>query len=257
VSTPFLTARWRHLLMLNYAVDPSLLEELCPRGTVVDENEGHCFMSVVGFLFLDARVKGLALPGHQDFEELNLRFYVRREQPDEARGLDHRRGVVFVKELVPRVAIATVARLLYNENYVALPMDHSLLRAGQPAPEDAPLDVGDRLAYGFRQRGSQPEWGQVSARVAGSAAPLVAGSHPHFIAEHYWGYATQRDGGTVEYAVEHPPWWVHPADEARIEGDVERLYGPRLAAALAGPPHSAFIAEGSEVQVMEGRRLAL
>ena len=139
----FLRARWRHLVLLNYAVDPALLAPLVPRGTVLDLHEGRCWMSVVGFLFLDTRVRGLAIPGHQDFEELNLRFYVRREVADEARGEPVRRGVVFVKELVPRFAIATVARLLYNENYVALPMDHTILRAGEPLPEGAPLQPGD------------------------------------------------------------------------------------------------------------------
>lgn len=251
----FLRARWRHLVLLNYAVDPALLAPLVPRGTVLDLHEGRCWMSVVGFLFLDTRVRGVAIPGHQDFEELNLRFYVRREVADEARGEPVRRGVVFVKELVPRFAIATVARLLYNENYVALPMDHTILRAGEPLPEGAPLQPGDRVGYGFRQRDGVPDWGQVAARVAEEAAPLAPGSYAHFIAEHYWGYARQRDGSTVEYEVRHPPWWVHPAEDARLEGDLERLYGPELGAALRRPPDSAFVAEGSEVEVLEGAPL--
>src|SRR6187455_2734884 len=115
----FLTAEWRDLVMLNYEVDPAILLDLVPAGTELDLWQGRTLVSVVDFRFLRTRVLGLAIPWHIDFEEVNLRFYVRREASE---GL--RRGVVFVKEIVPRRAIAWLARLLYNENYVALPMSH-------------------------------------------------------------------------------------------------------------------------------------
>ena len=103
---PFLTANWRYLAMLNFAVDPKILEPLVPSETELDFHEGQTFLSVVGFLFLDTRVIGMPIPLHRDFEEVNLRFYVRRKSADQ-----WRRGVVFVRELVPRAAIAIVARL--------------------------------------------------------------------------------------------------------------------------------------------------
>src|SRR5688500_20378255 len=118
---PFLTANWRYLAMLNFAVDPKILQPLIPSETELDFHDGQTFLSVVGFLFLDTRVLGVPIPLHRDFEEVNLRFYVRRRGPE-----GWRRGVVFVKEIVPRPAIATVARVLYNEPYVALPMRHSV-----------------------------------------------------------------------------------------------------------------------------------
>ena len=253
----FLSAEWRALLMLNYAVDPALLEPLVPRGVLLDRHEDTVWVSIVAFMFLETRVKGIAIPGHQNFEELNLRFYVRRNEPDPGRGLDHRRGVAFVKEVVPRQAIAAVARLMYNENYVAMPMRHELLRGADGRTIDArtPLEDGDRVSYGFQS--DTGEWGEVAAEVAGPAAPLVEGSHAHFIAEHYWGYARQRNGGTVEYEVTHPAWQVHPVRDARIEGDLVQLYGPRLGPALAGPPRTAFLAVGSEVAVGDGLSLPL
>ena len=249
----FLSAEWRALLMLNYAVQPALLAPLVPRGVVLDTHEDTVWVSIVAFMFLDTRVKGIAIPGHRDFEELNLRFYVRRDEPDAKRGLDHRRGVAFVKEVVPRAAIAGVARLMYNENYVAMPMRHRLSRADDALDARAALEAGDRLSYGFRS--ATGEWGAVSGEISGPAAPLVTGSHAHFIAEHYWGYARQRGGGTVEYEVTHPPWLVHPVKDARIEGDLVELYGTDLGAALAGPPQTAFVAVGSEVQVGDGATL--
>ena len=118
---PFLTANWRYLAMMNFAVDPKILEPLLPQGTELDFHEGQTFLSVVGFLFLDTRLLGLPIPRHRDFEEVNLRFYVRRKNVD-----DWRRGVAFVRELVPRQAIAIIARVFYGEPYLALPMRHSL-----------------------------------------------------------------------------------------------------------------------------------
>src|SRR6185295_14844973 len=115
----FLTAKWHDLIMANYEVDPSLLAGLVPAGTELDLHEGRCFVSLVGFMFLDTRVLGFLVPFHVNFEEVNLRFYVRRETEDEVR-----RGVVFIKEIVPRLAIATVARTLYGEPYEAMKMSH-------------------------------------------------------------------------------------------------------------------------------------
>ena len=118
---PFLTAEWRHLAIVNFEVDPNVLEPLVPVGTELDYWNGRAFISLVGFLFLRTRVIGAAIPCHQDFEEVNLRFYVRRQASD-----GWRRAVVFIKEIVPRRAIALTARALYGERYVALPMEHCI-----------------------------------------------------------------------------------------------------------------------------------
>ncbi len=75
---PFLTAEWRHLAMLNYEIDPVILRPFVPSGTELDSWNGKTYVSIVGFLFLKTRVRGLAIPFHQNFEEINLRFYVRR-----------------------------------------------------------------------------------------------------------------------------------------------------------------------------------
>ncbi|HEX8695670.1 MAG TPA: DUF2071 domain-containing protein [Longimicrobium sp.] len=232
----FLTAEWRTLVMLNYAVDPAVLRPHVPRGTELDAWNGTTFVSVVGFLFLGTRLLGVPVPLHRDFEEVNLRFYTGRRGPE-----GWRRGVTFIREIVPRVAIATIARAIYNEPYVALPMRHR-------------VDVGGGHAqYGWRHRG---RWCSVRARFGGEPRPLEPGSEAEFITEHYWGYTAQRDGGTVEYRVEHPPWRVWEAAEAALDCDAVALYGPAFAEALAGPPASAFVAEGSPVVVRRARRIA-
>lgn len=219
--------------MLNYAVDPALLAGWVPAGTELDSWEGTTYVSLVGFLFLRTRVLGVAIPFHRDFEEVNLRFYVRRKGPE-----GWRRGVVFVKEIVPRWAIAATARVVYGENYVALPMRHRL----EPG----------RVEFGWLH---ERRWCSLSAERVGEPLPLEPGSEAEFIAEHYWGYARQRGGGTVEYAVEHPRWNAWHCAASSLDADVRSLYGAGFAEALAGPPRSAFIADGSAIVVRRGVRI--
>jgi len=235
----FLTAEWRHLAMLNYPVEGEVLEPFTPAGTVLDTYQGKSYVSIVGFLFLKTRVLGLAIPRHRDFEELNLRFYVRRFADG-----DWRRGVVFIKELVPKRAIAAVARACFNENYVAVPMRHRL--------EMTPLGSLAALAYEWQFNG---RWNTLKARIAGDPRAPAAGSLEEFITEHYWGYARTKDGGCVEYQVEHPRWRVWPATEASLDCDGTALYGAAFAPVLGVSPASAFVAEGSEVTVFQGTRL--
>lgn len=239
---PFLTAEWRDLLLLNYDVDPTLLRPLVPAGTELDSWEGRTLVSMVGFRFLGTRVLGCAVPGHGDFDEVNLRFYVRRDVD----GAPPRRGVVFIRELVARRAVAWAARLVYGEPYLRVPMSHSVVRAGGTG---ARLD---RISYGWRLRGK--EW-RISGRVASLPEPLARPSEAEFVTEHYWGYTRQRGGGTLEYEVEHPPWKVASVSEARFEAPSPTLYGAPLTEALARPPRSAFYADGSAVTVLRGREI--
>jgi uncharacterized protein len=237
----FLTAEWRRLAMLNYEVDPAILRPFAPRGVELDAWDNRHFVSIVGFLFLETRVLGLPIPFHQDFEEINLRFYVRRRAED-----GWRRGVVFIKEIVPRWAIATVARVVYNENYAARRMSHRMdLANGTIAPNGS-------VEYSWRDGGS---WHHVRAKTAGGAQPLVAGSEEEFITEHYWGYAAQRDGGCVEYQVEHPRWRVWRTSEASFDCDVKRVYGREFVECLSAKPASAFVADGSAVVVRKGVKI--
>ena len=239
MRTPFLTARWEDLVLVNYSCPVELLEPLVPRGTVLDLWEGKAIVSLVGFLFRDTRVAGARIPLHETFEEVNLRFYVRRTT---ASG-ELRRAVVFVRELVPRAAIAAVARWLYNEPYLAVPMAHrSSLKE----------DAGGSVSYSWSHRGSQFV---LSAEASGPAQRPVSGSEAEFITEHYWGYTRQRNGDTLEYQVEHPAWRIWRAVAAGVSGPVSSLYGPGFGAVLSVPPRSAHIAVGSEVSVHRGVRL--
>lgn len=226
MTRSFLSAEWTNLAMLNYAVDPALLERHVPPGVELDAFDGKTLVSLVGFEFKRTRVLGCAIPFHQDFEEVNLRFYVRRRDA----GVN-KRGVVFIKELVPRRAIAAVARIIYNENYSCVPMSRRI--------------TADSAEYCW---GRGPGPCAIRVETEGEALLPEDGSLSQFITEHYWGYARRR-GGSLEYEVQHPRWRVRRAKLATFSGDAARYYGADLAGMLLRSPDSAFLAEGSAVTV--------
>jgi len=234
----FLSAEWRDLVMLNYEVDRKVLNDYVPPGTVMDSFDGRTYASLVGFQFRRTKLFGsFPIPFHADFEEVNLRFYVRRKE-----GNEDRRGVVFIAEIVPKRAVAQIARLAYGENYVCLPMKHRVNTDGATKTAE----------YEWQLNGA---WCKLHAHASAAPAPAEEGSLEQFITEHYWGYSTQRNGDSVEYHVSHVPWKVRTTTAAGFEGDASGLYGFELGKVLQRPPDSAFIADGSSVIVFAGKKI--
>jgi len=225
----FLTAEWRYLAMLNFVVDPAILRPLVSRSIELDFYNDRTYVSIVGFRFVGTRVWGIGFPFHRDFEEVNLRFYVRRKTDE-----GWRRGVMFIRELVPRRAIAFIARTIYGEPYTALPMRHKI-ELTQPKI---------RVQYGWRRN---QQWERLHISAEGQPQNIETGSEEEFITEHYWGYTA---GSHIsEYQVEHPRWRVWRSHNAGLEADVRGLYGQQFVESLSAPPTSAFIADGSPVTV--------
>lgn len=231
----FMRAEWRKLIMANYVIDPSLLKDLVPLHTTTDLYEGKCYVSLVGFMFLDTRVRGLRIPYHINFEEVNLRFYVKHF----TRAGELRRGVCFVKEIVPRPAISMIANALYHEKYQTMPMRHSTHF------QDHAIEV----SYDWQYR---RKWNSLWCRAGKAPHDIAAGSEYEFITEHYWGYTKVSETKTSEYAVEHPRWQVYDVQDYRIDVDFEALYGLPFRGLAQQVPDSVFLAEGSEVLIRKG-----
>jgi uncharacterized protein len=232
----FLTAKWLDLVMVNYRVEPNLLREFVPAGTELDFFDGECYASLVAFKFYDTRVLNLKIPFHINFLEVNLRFYVKRES-----GGETKRGVVFIKEIVPRFAIAFIARAFYGEPYETWKMR---------------LDEIDdeKLAYSW-SKGEKTN--RVSVEKGASSGVPAENSHGEFIIEHYWGYTKRGANRTDEYKVEHPKWNLFEAKNAEIAVDFGFTYGERFAFLTKQKPQSILLAEGSEIAVYKGAKLAL
>ncbi|CCG98181.1 Protein of unknown function DUF2071 [Fibrella aestuarina BUZ 2] len=236
----FLTAEWRNLIFANYAIDRQVLEPLVPYGTELDEFNGVCYGSLVGFYFQNVKMLGkVAVPFHREFEEFNLRFYVRRRTDT-----GWKRGVVFVKEIVPKLAITLVANTLYGEPYATHPMRHSWQTDG------AQQTIGYEWKVGAN-------WNHIRVQADRAGHPLVPGSEEEFITEHYWGYTKRASlagsgGRTSEYEVVHPSWLIYPVHDFSVHCDVTTLYGPQFAPFFDRPPQSVFLADGSAVAIQSG-----
>ncbi|TND06963.1 MAG: hypothetical protein FD123_3427 [Bacteroidetes bacterium] len=237
MGSKFLTAGWRKLAMANYAVDASLLAPFVPAATELDTWNNRCFVSLVGFMFLDVRLKGIPVPFHRNFEEVNLRFYVRHKS---AAG-EWRRGVVFIKEIVPKPAISFVAKTVYKEKYETMPMDHRWLTG------ENELEV--------EYRWKKKSWHTFSVKAENRLQDILPGSMEEFITEHYWGYTKTGEKNTSEYPVEHPRWQVYPVNSFRIDVDFREIYGDAFHILNAGQPASVLLAEGSEIVVRSGNKI--
>ena len=238
VKRVFLSTEWRDLLMLNYEIDPALLQPFVPRGTELDSFEGKTYVSLVGLRFARTKLFGsVSVPFHSDFDEVNLRIYVRRRE-----GSEIRRGVMFIREIVSLPAVTFLARMTYAENYRTLPLCHSINLT----------DSGGSIEYSWdlnRQRF------RLHGQTEGNPSLAAEGSLEQFISEHYWGYSRRRDGSSLEYHVQHEPWRIWRASNATFEGDGAALYGSDFRGVLSRTPRSAFIADGSAVLVHAARRI--
>lgn len=228
---PFLTAEWRNLVMMNYVVPEDILLPYLPKGVELDHFEGKCYVSFVAFHFLHTKVKGIGFPFHRNFEEINLRFYVKYKENG-----TYKRGVVFISELVPKRMISWIAKLIYQEQYDYTPISSSVIET-------------DKRSLDFN-------WGKhqnytLTVETGIKSEPIEAGSKEEFIFEHYWGYTGLSNNRTGEYRVAHPRWNVYPVTDYKTTADFALMYGDQFSFLNSTEPDSVFVAEGSAVSVYE------
>ena len=234
----FLRADWNHLLFANYKVHPDLLKSLVPRGTILDTWKGMTFLSLVAFRFNKSRILGSSVLRWRNFEEVNLRFYVKNGEKTHGK-----KGVVFIKEFVPSSLVAIVARLLYGENYEKTTLS-SEVKSSPPASRSVTYEIkhSERV-------------NTFSGVYTAMGVPPDPNSLESFITEHYWGFSLKNECKTVEYEVEHPRWPVSEIDNYVINIDYGKLYGKSYEFLSSAKPHSVFYCEGSEVLVRFGTKL--
>ena len=232
----FLNAEWRKLALANYEVNPTVLEKYVPFGTELDLWKGKCYVSLVGFMFLNTKMLGMKIPFHVNFEEVNLRFYVIRKV-----GNEWKRGVVFIKEIVPLPAISIVANTLYNEHYQTLAMKHHWEKN-----EDHRT-----VEYQWKKKG---KWQKFWVKANKHSEEITAESDTEFITEHYWGYSTINAQKTTEYEVTHPRWRAYSVLDYQVYVDFGLTYGKEFEFLNHQNPASVMLAEGSEITV-ESKRI--
>ncbi len=233
----FLKAEWRKLAMANYEIEAALLKEFIPSKTELDKWNGTTYISLVGFMFMNTRVLGLKIPFHIHFEEVNLRFYVKHKDKNE-----WKRGVVFIKEIVPKRAITFLANTLYKEHYQTMEMRHLW-------EEKQSTRI---VKYEWMH---QNNWQSFSIEADMQSIPIPENSETEFITEHYWGYTKISDHTTFEYEVRHPKWQEYPVKNYQIDVNFEAIYGQKFKELNNLPPKSVLLAEGSEIMVENKREI--
>jgi uncharacterized protein len=227
--SPFLTASWRNLLLLNYATDPQVLRKYLPKNCDLDLLDGKAFVSLVAFQFRNTKVKGIKWPGFVNFPEVNLRFYIRH---------NGKRGVCFIKEYVPSLLVSSIARIIYNEPYKKARMTEDVRMNDEEISAVFSLDDGPN---------------HLIAKVCAENSPYLPkeDSIEHFFKEHELGVGSSRRGELVTYNVHHPVWRIYPIKSFRLDIDAEGLYGKDFGFLATEQPHSLVFAEGSDITVFD------
>jgi len=227
----FLKAKWQNIIMANYEIDPEYLLPFLPKGVELDDYEGKTLVSLVGFLFKDSFIFNIPIPYLGTFEEVNLRFYVKRKIGNEIR-----RGVVFVNETVPNKAVAIIANKLYKEHYIAIPTKHTWSFSTQ----------SKMIEYQWRVN---EIWNHIKVEASLKKYQMLSGSIEEFIFEHYFGYTKVNQSTTIEYQINHPRWNINLINDYSIKCDFGVFYGENIETLNHKKPHSVMIAEGSDISV--------
>lgn len=227
----FLTAQWKNLALFNYAITPEILVKYVPKGTELDLWNGKCYVSLVGFMFENVKILGVKIPFHVNFEEVNLRFYVKRFENGE-----WKRGVVFIKEIVPKRALSWVANTVYKEHYQTAPMHHYLTQNSHSTD----------FVYQWKIKN---KWNTIGVETEKNAIEIEANSEAEFITEHYFGYTQIDEQTTYEYEVKHPKWKQLNVIDFKTVVDFEGVYGYEFGFLKQQQPTSVLLAVGSEVSV--------
>lgn len=227
----FLKAEWRKLVLANYIIDKQILTKYIPYGTELDLWNEKCFVSLVAFMFKNTKLLGIKIPYHIDFEEVNLRFYVKRLE----NGV-WKRGVVFIKEIVPKRALTFVANTVYHENYETMKMSHLWSE-----------DENKRTVEYYWKKSGKTNSIKVQASL--NLFEIDPSSDTEFITEHYWGYAKVNENKSNEYEVTHPKWKVYKVENYDIDVDFGAVYGDDFQFLNSVRPTTVMLAEGSEITV--------
>lgn len=227
----FLKANWEKIIMVNYEIDPEILIPFLPKGLTLDLFEGKAYVSLVGFMFKKTKIFNIPIPRFGTFEEINLRFYVKRMD-----GNQLKRGVVFINETVPYKVVAWIANKLYKEHYTVVPTKHHFSFEQQK----------QQLKFEWLL---QKKWNSIFVESSKNAQAIKPNSFEEFIYEHYYGFTKVDQYTTEEYRLQHPSWNVFKVNKYEINCDFEAMYGTTFSGLNQCKPTDVFVAEGSSVKI--------
>ena len=230
MGSTFLRANWENLIMANYEIEPSTLAPYLPKGVELDFYNNKTYVSLVGFMFKNTRLFGLPIPFFGSFEEINLRFYVKKIENRKIK-----KGVVFINETVPFKIVAVLANKLYKEHYISIPTKNS-------------IDITENKDIKFEWK-INDRWNSLAVKSDTNKYKIEQGTIEEFIFERYFGFTKLSDISTQEYKIHHPKWMTHKILNSQIDCDFRSMYGDSFSILNNQTPDSILLAEGSQVSV--------
>ena len=234
----FLKANWENIIMANYEIDPAILTPFLPKGVSLDLYNGKAYVSLVGFMFKKTKLFNVPIPLLGTFEEINLRFYVQRNE-----GGITKRGVVFINETIPYRIVAWVANKLYKEHYTVVPTKHSITEETE----------SKKIKFEWLLN---KKWNSIYVEASNKSQSMKKDTLERFIYEHYFGYTKIDENNTEEYRLQHPSWKINTVLDTKIDCDFKAMYGESFSVLNDTKPEAVFIAEGSSVKI-EWQRVRL
>lgn len=228
----FLKANWENIIMANYEIDPEILIPFLPKGVELDLYNGKCYISFVGFMFKNTKLFNVPIPFFGNFEEINLRFYVKRTEENNIT----KRGVVFINETIPYPIVAWVANKLYNEHYTVVPTKHEIITEKS----------SKKIKFEWLLNN---KWNSIAVTSSNTSEKMTRNSLESFIYEHYYGYTKTAGNKTEEYKLQHPSWNISEVMDYKIECDFVAMYGKSFSVLNQKEPETVFIADGSAVGI--------
>jgi uncharacterized protein YqjF (DUF2071 family) len=226
----FLKANWENLIMANYEVDPSILKPYLPKGLELDFYNDKTYASLVGFMFKKTSLFGIPIPFFGSFEEINLRFYVRKVEGEKIK-----KGVVFINETVPFKIVALLANKLYKEHYISIPTKNT-------------IDVAEHKHINYQWK-MKDKWNSIRVQSKINKDKIALSSIEEFIFERYFGFTKLSPSSTQEYRIHHPKWMTNKILNSNIDCDFGTMYGDAFSNLNNQAPSSIIMAEGSQVSV--------
>tara|TARA_B100000809_G_scaffold118758_1_gene117075 strand:- start:46028 stop:46750 length:723 start_codon:yes stop_codon:yes gene_type:complete len=233
----FLKANWLRLASANYIIDPAILDKHIPNGTLLEAHNGKHYVSLVGFRYCETRLLNIRVPYHHIFEEINLRFYVKREiSPG-----NWRSEVAFAKLFFPKKALTLVAKYIYKENYETLNMRHSWTEK-----ENHLL-----TSYGLHKK----NWHNFEIQSDKKSRKVASDSSEFFFSKHYWGTSQIDHRSSTVYEIEHPDWEAYDIVDSNVSFDFNTIFGSEFKHLTNTQPDSVHLFKGSEVIVNKKKNI--
>ena len=231
MTDTFLSARWENLIMANYAVPPEVLLPYLPKGVELDFYQDKTYVSLVGFMFKKTSLFSIPIPFLGTFEEINLRFYVKRVENNNIK-----RGVVFINETVPYKMVAWLANKLYKEHYIAIPTKNFLTNS----------ESIKHIKYDWK---INRKWNHIAVDISNKTKEMLPNSLEEFIFEHYYGYTKINPSLSQEYRVNHSRWEINNVIDYAVNCDFKSMYGNDFSFLNNQKPDAVIFSEGSPVTV--------